>query len=33
MYLDTNIWIYAITAHPKYGEKCKQILEKLERGS
>lgn len=32
MYLDTNIWIYAITAHPKYGKKCKQILEKLEKG-
>jgi predicted nucleic acid-binding protein len=32
MYIDTNIWIYAITAHPKYGKKCKQILEKLEKG-
>jgi len=32
IYIDTNIWIYAITAHPKYGKKCKQILEKLEKG-
>lgn len=29
-YIDTNIWIYAIIAHPKYGEKCKQILKKIE---
>jgi predicted nucleic acid-binding protein len=32
-YLDTNIWIYAIMAHPKYGEKCMQILEDLEKGA
>lgn len=31
-YLDTNIWIYAIMAHPKYGKKCMQILEDLEKG-
>jgi predicted nucleic acid-binding protein len=29
-YIDTNIWVYAIIAHPKYGEKCKQILKKIE---
>lgn len=29
-YIDTNIWIYAIIAHPKYGEKCREILEKIE---
>jgi len=32
-YLDTNIWIYAIMAHPKYGKKCMQILEGLEKGA
>lgn len=32
IYVDTNIWIYAMTANPKYGKKCMQILEKLERG-
>ncbi|MEA1905302.1 MAG: type II toxin-antitoxin system VapC family toxin [Candidatus Hadarchaeota archaeon] len=31
IYLDTNIWIYAITAHPKYGKRCKRILERLEK--
>ena len=32
IYIDTNIWIYAITAHPRYGKKCRRILEALERG-
>ena len=32
-YIDTNIWIYAIMAHPKYGKKCVQILEDLEKGA
>lgn len=32
IYVDTNIWIYAMTAHPKYGKKCRLILEKLEKG-
>jgi predicted nucleic acid-binding protein len=31
-YIDTNVWIYAITAHPKYGKKCKEVLEKIEKG-
>ena len=26
-YIDTNIWIYAITANAKYGENCNRILE------
>ena len=26
MYLDTNIFIYAIENHPEYGESCKKIL-------
>jgi len=29
-YLDTNVIIYAIESHPKYGEKCKNILEAVE---
>ena len=29
-YIDTNIWIYAITAHSEYGERCKEILKKIE---
>lgn len=29
-YLDTNVIIYAIENHPKYGEKCKNILEATE---
>ena len=29
-YIDTNIWIYAIIAHPRYGVRCKEILKKIE---
>lgn len=29
-YVDTNIWIYAMIAHPRYGERCKEILSKIE---
>lgn len=29
-YLDTNVIIYAIESHPKYGEKCKDILKAVE---
>ena len=29
-YLDTNIIIYAIENHPKYGESCKKILQDVE---
>lgn len=29
-YIDTNVWIYAIIAHPKYGEKCGKILQEVE---
>ena len=32
-YIDTNIWIYAIIAHPRYGAKCREILEDIEAGS
>lgn len=31
-YLDTNVLIYAIENHPKYGAKCKKILEDIEAG-
>ncbi len=30
IYLDTNVIIYAIENHPKYGKKCRQILEDIE---
>ncbi len=29
-YLDTNIIIYTIENHPKYGERCKRILEDVQ---
>lgn len=32
IYLDTNVIIYAIENHPKYGPKCKKILEDIETG-
>lgn len=32
IYLDTNILIYAIENHPKYGEACKKILLDIEKG-
>ncbi len=32
MYLDTNIIVYAIENHPKYGKVCKRILEDVEYG-
>ncbi len=32
IYVDTNVWVYAITADPKFGKKCRQILEELEKG-
>ncbi len=31
-FVDTNIFVYAITSHPKFGETAKSILEKIERG-
>lgn len=32
MYLDTNIFVYAIENHPEYGKKAKRILEDAEKG-
>ena len=26
IYIDTNIFVYAIENHPKYGQACKKIL-------
>lgn len=31
-YLDTNVVVYAIGNHPKYGKKCKEILDDVEAG-
>ena len=32
IYLDTNVLVYAIENHPKYGKACKRILEDIEAG-
>jgi predicted nucleic acid-binding protein len=31
-FVDTNIFIYALTAHPSFGQTAKHILERLENG-
>lgn len=31
-FVDTNIFIYAITAHPRFGETAKRILKRIEEG-
>ncbi len=30
IYIDTNVIVYAIENHPKYGKTCKKILEDIE---
>lgn len=30
-FIDTNIFVYAITAHPRFGEVSREILERIER--
>jgi len=30
IYVDTNVFIYAIENHPKYGEACKKVLLDIE---
>jgi predicted nucleic acid-binding protein len=30
--VDTNIFVYAVTAHPRFGEVAKGILERIEHG-
>ncbi len=32
IYLDTNVFIYAIEQHPEYGQACKAILQKVQDG-
>jgi len=31
-FVDTNIFVYALTGHPKFGEVAKAILERIEAG-
>ncbi len=32
IYIDTNVFVYAIENHPKFGRSCKKILENVEDG-
>lgn len=31
-FVDTNIFIYTLTAHPRFGKTAKDILERIEKG-
>lgn len=31
-FVDTNLFIYAATAHPRFGETARRILERVEEG-
>jgi len=31
-FVDTNVFIYALTAHPRFVEKAKRILQRIEGG-
>jgi predicted nucleic acid-binding protein len=31
-FVDTNVFIYALTAHPRFGEVARSILERIEEG-
>ncbi|MCK4474742.1 PIN domain-containing protein, partial [Candidatus Bathyarchaeota archaeon] len=31
-FVDTNVFIYSITDHPRFGEKAKRILKRIEEG-
>lgn len=31
-FIDTNIFVYAATGHPRFGEKARRILERIEAG-
>jgi predicted nucleic acid-binding protein len=31
-FVDTNVFIYSITGHPRFGENAKRILEGIEQG-
>jgi predicted nucleic acid-binding protein len=32
VFIDSNIFVYVIHAHEKFGKKCKQIIEDIESG-
>ena len=31
-FVDTNVFIYSVTSHPRFGEKAKRILGRIEQG-
>ena len=31
-FVDTNIFIYTLTAHPRFGKTSKEILERIQKG-
>ena len=31
-FVDTNVFVYALTAHPTFGQPSKRILEPIENG-
>ena len=31
-FIDTNVLVYALERHPRYGEKARMILEKVDAG-
>jgi len=31
-FVDTNVFIYSITGHPRFGENAKRILKRIEQG-
>jgi predicted nucleic acid-binding protein len=31
-FVDSNVFIYAITAHPRFGKTARNILERIEKG-
>lgn len=30
VFIDSNIWLYAFTAHPQWGDACRDLLKKIE---
>jgi len=32
VFIDSNIWLYAFTAHPLWGDACHDLLKKSKRG-
>ena len=31
-FVDTNVFVYALTGHPKFGETARTILQRIEAG-